>query len=348
RLPEGPATFKMDGWAWAFYNNFPPGTEINDLYFIYVRLETHLDPTNRDTDGDGIPDGEELHTYGTSPLNPDTDYDGLNDYFETNQFGTNGRIGWGDVGIPVSAKPDPFKQDIYVEVDWMGPNENDVFNPSHFGVNFTPVEKRFASAGIRLHIDSGLGDWEGFGGDDVEHSEYLYISTNGDASYYENNYDFWEVKNKYFKPERRNIFHYCLFADTTDAGNVGGYAFPQVVYYSREYAEKLGYDPGVSVAVHVGDDFVISVTNVVRGTGNDDLRLIAVFMHELGHNLGLRHHYTSASYSLSAMNLGQFFDRWSQEYKDFGAPDYDDFEWKVVSEALRYISQATDPVIMEV
>ncbi|MDG6221465.1 MAG: M20/M25/M40 family metallo-hydrolase, partial [Candidatus Thermoplasmatota archaeon] len=68
---------------------FPPGTIINDLYFIYVRLETHLDPTNRDTDGDGLLDGEELHTYGTSPLNPDTDYDTWTDYDEIYLYKTD-------------------------------------------------------------------------------------------------------------------------------------------------------------------------------------------------------------------------------------------------------------------
>ena len=36
-------------------------------------------PTNPDTDGDGLTDGEEVLIYGTSPLNPDTDGDGLTD-----------------------------------------------------------------------------------------------------------------------------------------------------------------------------------------------------------------------------------------------------------------------------
>lgn len=38
-----------------------------------------LDPTNPDTDGDGVADGDELNIYGTDPLNPDTDGDGASD-----------------------------------------------------------------------------------------------------------------------------------------------------------------------------------------------------------------------------------------------------------------------------
>ena len=38
-----------------------------------------LDPTNPDTDGDHVADGDEPTLYGTDPLNPDTDGDGVSD-----------------------------------------------------------------------------------------------------------------------------------------------------------------------------------------------------------------------------------------------------------------------------
>ena len=38
-----------------------------------------LDPTNPDTDADGVADGDEPNLYGTDPLNADTDGDGLSD-----------------------------------------------------------------------------------------------------------------------------------------------------------------------------------------------------------------------------------------------------------------------------
>jgi hypothetical protein len=45
------------------------------------------DPTNPDTDEDGLNDGEEVNTYNTDPTNPDTDEDGLSDGEEVNFVG---------------------------------------------------------------------------------------------------------------------------------------------------------------------------------------------------------------------------------------------------------------------
>jgi alpha-tubulin suppressor-like RCC1 family protein len=42
----------------------------------------HLSPTNPDTDGDGLTDGEEINNYGTDPGNADSDGDGMGDGWE--------------------------------------------------------------------------------------------------------------------------------------------------------------------------------------------------------------------------------------------------------------------------
>ena len=42
-----------------------------------------LDPTNPDTDGDGVADGDEPNLYGTDPLNRDTDGDSVSDFADT-------------------------------------------------------------------------------------------------------------------------------------------------------------------------------------------------------------------------------------------------------------------------
>ena len=47
------------------------------------------DPSNPDTDSDGLSDGDEVNTYGTDPLNPDSDSDGLSDGDEVNTYGTD-------------------------------------------------------------------------------------------------------------------------------------------------------------------------------------------------------------------------------------------------------------------
>ena len=65
----------------------------NTSYYVPVEtitpsmsLEYHFgygtDPANRDSDGDGLSDGEEVYTWQTDPFHPDTDRDGLPDGLE--------------------------------------------------------------------------------------------------------------------------------------------------------------------------------------------------------------------------------------------------------------------------
>jgi hypothetical protein len=49
---------------------------LSDWYEINV---SGTDPLNPDTDGDGLTDGQEVLIFGTDPLNPDTDGDGFPD-----------------------------------------------------------------------------------------------------------------------------------------------------------------------------------------------------------------------------------------------------------------------------
>jgi outer membrane protein OmpA-like peptidoglycan-associated protein len=62
------------------------GDGLSDYDEIYVY---GTDPLNPDTDGDGLTDYEEVMEYGTDPLNPDTDGDGLSDGDEVNVHGTD-------------------------------------------------------------------------------------------------------------------------------------------------------------------------------------------------------------------------------------------------------------------
>ena len=56
-----------------------------------------LDPTNPDTDGDGVADGDEPNLYGTDPLNRDTDGDGVSDGEELFGIYTDPLV-WDDFG----------------------------------------------------------------------------------------------------------------------------------------------------------------------------------------------------------------------------------------------------------
>ena len=66
------------------------------------------DPNNPDSDGDGLLDGIEVHTWHTNPLKPDSDGDGLSDNEEINR-GTNPlEIDTDGDGFPDGSDPDPL------------------------------------------------------------------------------------------------------------------------------------------------------------------------------------------------------------------------------------------------
>jgi len=55
------------------------GDGLSDYEEVYIY---NTNPLNSDTDGDKLSDYEEINIYGTDPLNSDTDEDGLTDYEE--------------------------------------------------------------------------------------------------------------------------------------------------------------------------------------------------------------------------------------------------------------------------
>ncbi len=71
--------------------SFPAADRDRDFDGLLDRDETgtyRTDPDNRDTDGDGLNDGEEI-PLGTSPMRADTDGDGLSDGDEVRSYGTD-------------------------------------------------------------------------------------------------------------------------------------------------------------------------------------------------------------------------------------------------------------------
>ena len=114
----------------------------------------------------------------------------------------------------------------------------------------------------KLHIDDGTGDWSG--GTSIPHDdETRWVSPGeGSPALPGDENDFLDYKNNYFNTNRNGIFHYCLLVH--EAYMVG-----------RDYT---------SMAFTPGDDLMLGGTS---GLSNSELA--NVFMHELGHNLGLKH-----------------------------------------------------------
>lgn len=66
-----------------------PGPEPDPLTLEWLMNLSDEELQQRDSDGDGVNDYDEIYVYETSPLEPDTDEDGLNDYDEIFEYGTD-------------------------------------------------------------------------------------------------------------------------------------------------------------------------------------------------------------------------------------------------------------------
>ncbi|MCC5908780.1 MAG: OmpA family protein [Balneolaceae bacterium] len=66
-----------------------PPPEPEELTLEYLMSLSDEELMERDSDGDGLSDYDEIYIYGTDPLNPDTDGDGLTDYEEIYVYGTD-------------------------------------------------------------------------------------------------------------------------------------------------------------------------------------------------------------------------------------------------------------------
>ena len=66
-----------------------PEPEPEELTIEYLITLSDQELMERDSDGDGLSDYDEIYVYGTDPLNPDTDGDGLSDYDEIFVYGTD-------------------------------------------------------------------------------------------------------------------------------------------------------------------------------------------------------------------------------------------------------------------
>lgn len=229
-----------------------------------------------DSDADTLCDAAEAQ-YGTDPSEPDTDKDSLSD--ATELFGM-----WVD-GVTEDNEPqwldlhaleaDPLYKDVFVEIDYF-PNIDP--NPEALELvvkafRDAPVKNPNGENGIRLHyvIDSeiAVGDAKPVLGRFTTPPGQRNFpcpegsigctphDTLGSLDIYE---DFDPIKAKYANPLRHGVYHYALYANLLARGAAG-------------------------VSFHInGHDFIVT-----RGVDATLLDEAGTFMHELGHNLGLRH-----------------------------------------------------------
>ena len=234
---------------------------------------------NTDIDGDGLPDLVEtssfafagIHDTGTSSTDADTDGDGISDGDEV--LGTAGGLDLPAMGA------NPLRADLLVEFDWFDDDQSQMVNePWYDGAPGGPdgcgqhshqptpasiamVTSAFAagafvnidgSTGVNMIADYGQGGVF-TGGNMVPDADGVL---EGDVS----DPDFAAKKAANFATERNGYFHYVLLPHQYNDSSSSGQA-------------EVG-----------GDDSIVSLYCY-----NSDSNVSSTVMHELGHNLGLRH-----------------------------------------------------------
>lgn len=206
----------------------------------------------------------------------DADGDGLDDRWERDGADLD-RDGKVDVRLDEMGA-DPKHHDVFVEFDSMKGYTfgEGSLQPVVEAFNDAPVQNLDGSRGIHLHVDmgpnsqmTGSKDWDGLGDgnviNDVQGVGKLGLDNNLDWT------ELRQIAEKNSDPNRRPFFHYALAAPTIDGLPKG----------------TLGISHGIP-----GHDILFglqpSCPDATPCAGPPEL-WPAVFMHELGHNLGLTH-----------------------------------------------------------
>jgi len=216
-----------------------------------------------DSDGDGLPDSVETNTHvfvsrtntGSDPRNWDSDADGIADGDEV--LGTAAGLDLPAMGT------NPLRKNILIEYDWFEDGNECAAHshrPTAAAVNMvsatfaaSPVSNPDGSTGVTVIHDYGQGGVFS-GGNRIADSDGVIdggVSGNDFAKYRADN----------FAANRQGYFHYALLP------------------------HRYGTNSGSSgQATIVGDNLIVSLYCEYK-----DYNVAATIVHELGHNLGLRH-----------------------------------------------------------
>ena len=222
-----------------------------------------------DTDGDGLADCVETGTghylgrwnTGTDPLLPDSDDDGLSDGDEID--GTQSGLDLPALGVS------PVHKDILLEYDWIDDANGCGGAHSHRPdeAMLAVVREAFASAPVPnpdgtsgIHVYQDLAPPTGSRG--TESGSNRIDDDDGLIDGGIGNDDYLDKEARNFDPRHRGYFHYVIFGHGYTAA------------------------PGSSGQASIGGHRML----ITLGCGYTSVNEVAyTIMHELGHNLGLRH-----------------------------------------------------------
>ena len=204
---------------------------------------------------------------GVAPkvTSPDTDGDGLSDSVEINGYDADGdgrpEVDYKKMGA------NPYHKDVFVEMDYMpgelaSEEELDRIVQSFADLNVTNPDGR---AGVNLHLDAGSARSAKYnlgGGNEVPHQMLTNnMKSSGELA---------NIRARNFDSARYNSgFDYMIWGD----------------YYVDN---KTGNRNSSGVGLLGSPGFMVTVGKTYWEGANSDIR-VGTFIHELGHNLGLRH-----------------------------------------------------------
>jgi len=217
------------------------------------------------------------------PALVDSDGDGLPDEWERHGVTIDGGAGPRFIDLPAMGA-DPMKPDIFLQIDWMADAEHDQ-RPRAEAIRLVveafanaPYASPTGSLGIALHVDAGpdsvLAEPDGRWGALSRARVLPWRKNVGTAA--SGTYDwsvFDELRNApggFAETGRGPVFHYAVFGYYHDIDDPHGFG-------------ASGNSRGIG-----GTDILVTLGNFSDGVGSPREQA-GTLMHELGHNLGLRH-----------------------------------------------------------
>lgn len=251
------SVFSMENIYLHFYNG---ATFDQNLPYGYAGTSLG---TYTDFDGDSLTSGQEFEQ-GTLDTTTDSDGDGINDMIESVWYLDRDDVFCKTSVSPhVCTYPDPTKQDVYVEVDWMDDGTT-TYKPSSIQLGL--VVDMFDDHNINLHFDTG----EYGGGNElsVYDSPLLNTATTGEIDYFDYKSG-GDGVGANFSADRNNVWHYMITGDTyTNEINPSA---------SSGWATLMGSNIFIAIGVIRDNKFLASEDRAIANT----------IAHEIGHNLCL-------------------------------------------------------------
>lgn len=200
----------------------------------------------------------------TVTIEKDTDGDGLWDSWETKGIDANND---GTIDLILEGA-DWEHKDIYVEVDYMQGHKPDQAALDDVKAAFRNCPATVAFSPINLHIEVDSTT-------PATHVDYIrfedinnFKAVHGFGTYDQRH----NANSEAILLAKKYAYHYCLF--------VHCYEFLNGTVWTKTTSGGIAERPG--------NDFMVSLGAWTAGVGSRDEQA-GTFMHELGHNLGLRH-----------------------------------------------------------